>query len=332
MENNYEYKDEIIASRKGFLGSSDAQLISKIDNLGYVPSSCNERLAILKGLYEKTTDFKTEAMAMGDTIENQIFDMLHSQDNRWESNPRYESIYFKRKNLNLLAHIDFQLIDEDKKIVTWIECKATNKDLNNARKNYNGQLYIENTLGHEFALSKGKNWKFNFKLCHYNTNDYDGTLNPDKIEMALIRYRRPPFNIQKTMDIINEYLETMTEYHEDGVVPMRIDDFPQTIQDKMPLVREYLQIQNTDEYLHLKELEEAMKSFKDFMYDIMVKQDITERIDLIDLDKSMKLKKPYDTVKFDAKSFKEDHKTLYKKYSYHSTVKGSVLINDIKNK
>lgn len=332
MENNYDYKEEIVASRKGFLGASDAMLISKVANLGYVPSSCNERLAILKGLYEKTDDFKTEAMAKGDTIENQIFDMLHSQDERWESNPRYESIKFKCKNLNLLVHIDFQLIDEENKIVTWIECKATNKDLNTARNTYKGQLYIENTLGREFTLSKGKDWKFNLKLCHYDTNGYDGTLNPDKIEMSVMRYGRPPFNIPKTMNIINDYLETFTEYHEDGVVPMRITDLPQNIQDKIPLVKEFWMNQSSDEYKHFKELEKANKDFKDFMYNIMLKQNITERIDFVDLGKSMKLKQPYDVPKFDTEAFKEKHKTLYKKYSYISQVKGSVLINDIKNK
>lgn len=58
MENDYDYKEEIVSSRKGFLGASDAMLISKVANLGYVPSSCNERLAILKGLYEKTEDLR----------------------------------------------------------------------------------------------------------------------------------------------------------------------------------------------------------------------------------------------------------------------------------
>ena len=330
MENNYDYKEEIVASRKGFLGASDAMLISKVANLGYVPSSCNERLAILKGLYEKTDDFKTEAMAKGDTIENQIFDMLHSQDERWQSNPRYESIKFKRKNLNLLTHIDFQLIDEENKVVTWVECKATNKDLNTAKKTYKGQLYVENTLGREFTLSKGKNWKFNLKLCHYDTNGYDGILNPDKIEMSVMRYGRPPFNIPKTMNIINDYLETFTEYHEDGVVPMKTTDLPQVIQEKMALCMEYWQNENTEEYKHYEEMLKAVKDFKEYMYGAMIDMNITERIDFVDLGKSMKLKLPYDTVKFDTKKFKEEHKTLYKKYSYISKVKGSVLISNIK--
>src|SRR5574344_648376 len=330
MENNYDYKEEIVASRKGFLGASDAMLISKVANLGYVPSSCNERLAILKGLYEKTDDFKTEAMAKGDTIENQIFDMLHDQDERWESNPRYESIKFKRKNLNLLTHIDFQLIDEENKVVTWIECKATNKDLETAKNTYRGQLYIEYVLGREFTLSKGKDWKFNLKLCHYDTNGYDGTLNPDKIEMSVMRYGRPPFNIPKTMNIINDYLETFTEYYEDGVVPMKTTDLPQVIQEKMALCMEYWQNENTEEYKHYEEMKEAVKAFKEYMYGAMIDKSITERIDFVDLGKSMKLKMPYDTVKFDTKSFRETHKTLYKKYSYISKVKGSVLISNIK--
>ena len=61
-----------------------------------------------------------------------------------------------------------------------------------------------------------------------------------------------------------------------------------------------------------------------------VQKSITERIDFVDLGKSMKLKLPYDTVKFDTKKFKEEHKTLYKKYSYISKSKGSVLISNLK--
>ena len=330
MENGYDYKDEIISSRKGFLGASDALLIMKVDNLGYVPSSCNQRLAILKGLYEKTDDFKTEAMGIGDDVENQIFEILYSQDKRWESNPRYESICFKRKNLNLLAHIDFQLVDEEKKVVTWVECKATNKDIEIAKSTYKGQLFIEYILGREFTSLKGKDWKFNLKLCHYNTTEYNGELDAEKIDMQLMRFGRPPLNIANAMDIIDEYLETFNEYTEDGVVLMKMTDLPQTIQEKISLCLEYWQNENSEEYRHYEEMKEAVKSFKEYMYGAMVNGNITERINFVDLGKSMKLKLPYDKVSFDAKKFKDEHKYLYKKYSYISQVKGSVLINNIK--
>lgn len=326
----YNYKDDIINNRLGFLGASDANMIAKIDNLGSVPSSCIQRLAQLKGLYVKSDDIKTEAMANGDKIENQIFEILYAKDNRWKSNPRYESKKFKCKNLNLLTHIDYELIDVGNKIITWVECKATKYSIDVDHNTYKNQLYIENVLGREWAKSHGNDWKFNLKLCHYNTNEYNGEIDLDKIEMKKIRYNRPPFNISKAMDIIDKYLDTLTEYHEEGVVQMKIDNLPENIKNKMALCLEYWQNENKEEYKRYQEMLEAVNEFKEDLYDIMLKQNITERIDFVDLGKSFKLKKPYDTVKFDTKKFKEEHKTLSKKYSYVSNVKGSVLINDIK--
>ena len=75
-----------------------------------------------------------------------------------------------------------------------------------------------------------------------------------------------------------------------------------------------------------------MEENKDYMYNKMVDNNIFERIDFIDMGKSIKLKKPYDKLSFDSNSFKGDHPKLYKKYSNVTTVKGSVLISELKNK
>ena len=121
----FKYKEEIISSRVGFLGGSDGNLLYSVANLGKIPESAKERLAICKGIYSKEDDFKTESMAIGDELENKIFDMLQSQDERWKSNERIESKKYKRQNVGLLVHIDFMLKDDNKKTVTFVECKAT---------------------------------------------------------------------------------------------------------------------------------------------------------------------------------------------------------------
>ena len=48
----YDYKQEIIDTRKGCLGSSDGRILSQISTLGYVPKSAYKRMAVLKSLIE----------------------------------------------------------------------------------------------------------------------------------------------------------------------------------------------------------------------------------------------------------------------------------------
>lgn len=43
----------------------------------------------------------------GDQIELQIYEMLHSVDERWESNKYIESEKYSKHNCKLFCHIDF---------------------------------------------------------------------------------------------------------------------------------------------------------------------------------------------------------------------------------
>jgi len=309
MEQQYEYKEEIINSRLGYLGGSDYSIFSKVEAQGQVPESCKERLAICKGLYKKENKFSTQAMQLGDDIENNIFDMLHSADERWQSNPRIESKKFKRNNIGLLCHPDFILVDEDKKLVTFVECKATKDSFSKTRKTYNGQLYIENILGKEYTEQMdGSGWRFNLKLCHYDTSDYIGEFNPDKIEMSVIRFGRPPFNISKCMDIIDKYMEELTEYYREEITQ---EYLPQKVQEKFDAINSYLR--------EIKEKEDTIKEFKDKMFEFMLQKNIkaikTDSFTLSRVDEC-------DSRSFDTSSFKEDHKTLYNKYIKVSRKKG----------
>ena len=54
MENNYDYKDEIISSRVGALGGSDGKVLAAIANNGCVQRGQVERLAIAHAVKLKT--------------------------------------------------------------------------------------------------------------------------------------------------------------------------------------------------------------------------------------------------------------------------------------
>ena len=78
-------------------------------------------------------------------------------------------------------------------------------------------------------------------------------------------------------------------------------------------------------------MEDAEKELKSYLYDVMVKKNIKERINLVDLGKYIKLKDGYEKVTFDTNAFKEEHKNLYKKYTKKSIVKGSVIVGNLKD-
>ena len=108
MEKNYGYKDEIISSRVGNVGGSDARILAAIAKNGCVQRAQVERLAIAKGLYERP-NITNIAMQYGDFIENMIYDSLVQVDERWESNKCFRSQKYGREGLGLLVHIDFSL-------------------------------------------------------------------------------------------------------------------------------------------------------------------------------------------------------------------------------
>lgn len=323
MEENMTYKEEIIATRIGNLGSSDAKIIDKADITGVVSEADKERLAILKGLYQKE-DAVTSEMRYGDFIEQKIYEMLKSDDERWQSNPCYTSKKYARKNLGLIAHPDFVLINDETKTISVCECKATIASTEETKRNYLGQMYIEYSLMKEYAEINGfSKYKINVILYHYDSHEmYDAdnvfVFNPDKITLAKISFRRPPFNIAHGMDVINDFLETFTSFHKEEV---EFEYLPEQVQSVIKSVADVLKQQ--------EENEAKIKKFKEDIYDIMCKEDI----------KSIKnqwftLTRIDDTIvsKFNTLQFKNAHPTLYKKFLSDNKKKGYALIKVKKQK
>jgi len=311
MENNLDYKNIIIAHHKHGLGASDGDLLYKISGLGCVPSSCTERLAIIKGLYEKPEDITTMAMQKGNDLELSVFEMLHNEDERWESNKYIESKKFSRENCKLFCHIDFFLQDNEKKTVTFVECKCTNKSLIEARRTYTNQLFLENVLGKEYTEALGSGWKFSMKLCHYQSSDYEGVLNPEKIELKSIRFGRGEFNVGTTMDIVSNYLSEMTEFYKDEI---DANYLPEKVKNEVETISNYL--------TSIKEMNDKVDEFKKKMYDFMVQKNIksikNDSFLITRVDESI-------VPRFDSKKFELEHRTTYKKYIKNTVRKGYAL-------
>ena len=318
MENNYDYKDEIISSRVGALGGSDGKVLAAIANNGCVQRGQVERLAIAKGLYERP-NITNLAMQYGDFIENMIYDSLVQVDERWESNKCFRSQKYGREGLGLLVHIDFSLFDEsrDKPLLLWVECKATTTDIEQTYKDYKEQLYVEYVLGKELAEQLGADFKL--ELCHYDASvmfedefQLQFAFDPDKISRKKVIFKKPVFDIASGMDIAAQYVSEMTEYKREEI---DWDYLPAEVQEQMKQVNNIL--------VSIKEKQDSIEEFKSRFYDFLCKNEIKS------------VKTPYFTisrvdeaisVQFDKVKFASEHPELVAEYQKEVKKKGYVLI------
>lgn len=317
----YEHKTEIISSRVGCLGASDANMIASIAMSESVPNSAKRRLAIVKGLVEPEDSISSAAMRLGDDIEMAIYESLHEQDERWQSNYRLESKKYSRPNVKLIAHIDFFLKDDEKKIIRMVECKATKSTTRETRDNYKNQLYVQYLLGRELVCKLGRGWKLQIELCHYCTATHV-EFDPENITIKRVKFNEQPFDIETGMNIIDAYLATFDCWYDDDEIDA--DMLPVNIKQQFDLVTQTLH--------EIEEKEKEVDEFKKRLYDFFLQRGIKS---VKNGEFSITLVEPTTSISFDHKAFLSDyeqqHPTLYKRLraKYNKTVnrKGYVKIS-----
>lgn len=323
-----EYKLDIEQSRKGNLGSSDARMLQQIAELGVVPKSAVKRLAIVKGLAENDNVY-TPAMAFGDRMELEIFSMLKSQDDRWQSNPCLTSTKFSRKNANVIDHVDYLLQDDEKKVITIGEAKATRLSFRQAREEYRWQLAHHWLVGNELAKMVG-NYTVRVLLCVYDTNevDYnDHEFDPSRLTVKQVRFSKAEYDLGKAMDIVDDFLDTLEYYTEDESVPYEY--LPENVQKEFDSITTLL--------TEIKQREATVEAFKAKLYEFLQSKNIKS----IKNDSwSITRVDPTTLVQFDSKRYLDDyahdHPKLYKKmrekYGKRVNKKGFVSIKIKDNK
>lgn len=330
MENN-EYKNEIKETRKGSLGSSDGKLLLSIATNGSVPKSALKRLAVCKGLIEQQEIPYTDAVRTGDEIELAIYEHLKATNPLCESNPLVVSTKYSRKNVRLLSHPDIRIKDDDNKVLTYIEIKASKYTTEQVRHIYKAQLFIHNMLAIEEAQSFGKDWKVRILLAHYSTDGLDLShgceFDPDRLNVKKVRIDRSYFDLCKTMDIVNAFLEDFNEYYEGDEVDATL--LPDNVKTQFDEVANMLS--------EIKEREQKVDAFKRKLYDFMLEKDIKS----IKCD-AFSITRVDETIQksFDFKRFLEDERTkhprkthtLEVKYEKETKKKGYALIKVNKNK
>lgn len=330
------YKQEIINTRKGCLGSSDGKLIAQVIQLGYVPKSAYERLAEVKGLIEHKEIPMTDAIRTGNEIEMAIYHHLKAKDDAWESNVRWESQEFSLPNVKLISHPDLVKIDYEKKVLHVVEVKTTKYSYEYTRHHYESQLCIHAWLAKEIKeqlqSQYGGKWKVNLALCVYSTEGLDLSqgigFDPSRMTIKPVRFSKGQiFDIREGMRIINDFLETFNEYYEEDMV--NADYLPVSVKTQFDNVAMAL--------AEIKERETKVDEFKQRLYTFMLEKGIksikNDVFIMTRVDES-------EQVSFDYKKYLDDYaqkhprkvKALVKDFSKTIKRKGHVTIKIKSNK
>lgn len=269
MEENLNYKDDVAQSRVGCLGSSDGKMLMQVCSLGFVPKSAHKRLAVCKGLIPQQEIPRTAAIVAGDEMEMAIYRHLSANDPRYESNPKWISEKYSYKNVKLISHPDIVLIDQARKTVFVWEVKTTKYSVADTRQTYKAQLFIHYLLAKEIAERMGKDWTVKIALVHYNTDGLDltegVTFDPERLTIKDVRFTSTAFfDIHKAMSIVNDFLETFTEYYEGDEIDANL--LPATVKQQFEDIAVVLQ--------DIKEKENKVAEFKEKLYKFMDGKDI----------------------------------------------------------
>lgn len=259
-----DYKEDIIATRKGCLGGSDSKMLAQIASLGCVPQSAYKRLAVCKGLIEPE-NITTKVMEFGNFIEQSIFDGLYEKDKRYQSNPCLVSKIYSTNEVKIIDHVDFFLQDDDKKVLYLYECKASKFTTEQVRDSYKTQLYHHFLLGKELANKLG-GYKVKVMLVHYDTSevnlDDDWVFEPEKITIRAIKFSTPVFDMPSAVAIVSNFLVGFNEYYEGDEIDANL------LPDKVK--KEFDSIANV--LTEIKERERVVDDFKKRLYSFMVEK------------------------------------------------------------
>lgn len=322
-----DYKNEIRSSRCGALGSSDGKLIISVAESGVIPKSAYKRLAVCKGLIEQEDIPYTAAVRAGDELEMLVFEHLKANDDRYQSNPCWVSKKYSRKNVNLLTHPDIVLQDDENKILNVYEVKCTKFTFEQTKDTYKAQLIIHWVIANEIAKELG-GYKVRLSLVHYSTegmNLEDGfEFDPSRLTVKTLRKMEKlskSYRIGEAMDIIDNFLETFTEYYEQDEIPYEL--LPANVQGQFDNITTLL--------TEIKEREDKVAAFKEKLYNFLAEKNIKSiRNDAW----SVTRVDPTESKQFDSKRYLEDfaakHPRQFKKMrsEYEKTVrkKGFVTI------
>ena len=256
-----DYKQDILNTRVGCLGSSDGGILMRIARDGKVPEGARKRLAICKGLLPAVDSYKSDEMKRGDEIEQSIYEQLAEIDGGVESNPLWVSRRYSRKNVRLISHPD--IVSVTPTDVTVYEVKTSKYPVDHLMEDYKAQLYIHWLLANELYPDR----IVNVNLVAYSTEGVDTSqpleYDPSRITSAPVTCHHL-FDMDRAMDIVDAYLEKMDSY--DPGDEVSADDLPMEMRGDIDHLSRLM--------LEIKEREDGVAKFKETLYQAMEERNI----------------------------------------------------------
>ena len=246
MNNNQtEQKREIVETRRGGFGGSDAKLFYKVGlkGLSALSDTDKRRIAVALGQAEYIEIPATEAMEAGNRFEKWLCESLYNND-LLINNYKLKIETICPRNFKIFAHADFY--DNKKNIV--IEAKYTASDLKTTISDYMPQLQWYYLLGvDKVYLVKG------YQDEPFELYDEKFIERDDKFIEIL----------RNGISLIDEFCDTFI-YHEK-------DEW--TLSDLMPHEKASAEVMFI--YLsEIKRIEEALERQKAMMLDLMLKNGV----------------------------------------------------------
>lgn len=329
MENQLsglEHKQEIVETRVGCVGSSDAKMLMAIDMLGYVPTSAYHRLAVVKGIAPACDNVHSAAVEFGNVIEAEIFRFVSAGDSRYVSNPLWVSDRYSRRNVKCIAHPDIVIFDEQEHVINVYEVKTSKHTTTELKREYRAQIFQQCLIAKEIASKKGKQWKVRMHLVHYNTKGLDLSVHNEfdinRLSISRVVCQSGTFNLNHAMDIINAFLDDFKGEETKEVIDAQY--LP------VEVMQQFTKIANT--LREIKAREEMVEAFKAKLYDFLSQQNIVK----VKCDEfSFTLVPPSESASFDAKKWfdnfaknlsEDEVNEIRRQYTVKKQRKGYVLI------
>lgn len=306
-----DYKQEIEQTRVGSLGSSDAALVLRVGTNGIdgLTDTDKFRLAVLKGQAERV-DYKTAAMALGDKIEQTIFDILSKKFPQAKSNPLHEDEQMsKYYGFRILNHIDVEVETEDR--VIWYEIKASKHTTEQVLSDYAAQLQWHWMLLNKCYQKSGKSLQLH--LVHYQT----GVSENFQASNISIKEIKEDSTVQNALYggfvELKEYLPKFVyEKPEEMSIRLVGDEQVQVLREEAEQA-----------IIQIKVLEKQIEDFKSALREYMQ----TNNIKKIYSDNYSVTLTPASVAKtFDSKRFKSEQPDIYNQYLQEVERKASVTI------
>ena len=160
MKTKTEQKQEIINTRVGGFGGSDAKMFYKVglNGLSALSDTDKRRIAVALGQAEYIEIPATEAMEAGNRFEQWLDENVYNNKVIWKSNYKLENDWIRPRNFKIFAHADFYCGITN----TVVEAKYTSSSIEETVNDYMPQLQLYYMLmnGSVFLIKGNQNESF----------------------------------------------------------------------------------------------------------------------------------------------------------------------------